>query len=243
MDSDTAMSFLATLQLADSFFPTGGYVHSQGLEGMVRRELVRNAADVEEFLGNSLTQALIPADGVALLNAHRAALAGATAELVAIDHLLHASKLAAELRAASRQVGRRLLAETAALVVDTTHAEYRAAVAAGAAPGHAAVAAGAAPGHAAVALGATAAARAIPAETALLAFCHTHSVGVLGAALRLLPFTHSQAQAILHRLHPTIAHEVRRIRRRHWRNMGAFAPELDLVAIGHETEDLRQFAS
>ena len=232
MDSDTAMSFLATLQLADSFFPTGGYVHSQGLEGMVRRELVRNAADVEEFLGNSLTQALIPADGVALLNAHRAALAGATAELVAIDHLLHASKLAAELRAASRQVGRRLLAETAALVVDTTHAEYRAAVTAGAAPG-----------HAAVALGATAAARAIPAETALLAFCHTHSVGVLGAALRLLPFTHSQAQAILHRLHPTIAHEARRIRRRHWRNMGAFAPELDLVAIGHETEDLRQFAS
>ncbi len=232
MDSDTALSFLATLQLADSFFPTGAYVHSQGLEGMVRRELVRNAADVEEFLGHSLTQALIPADGVALLNAHRAALAGATAELVAIDQLLHASKLAAELRAASRQVGRRLLAETAALVVDTTHAAYRAAVTAGAAPG-----------HAAVALGATAAARAIPAETALLAFCHTHSVGVLGAALRLLPFTHSQAQAILHRLHPTIAHETRRIRRRHWRNMAAFAPELDLVAIGHETDDLRQFAS
>jgi urease accessory protein UreF len=66
---------------------------------------------------------------------------------------------------------------------------------------------------------------------------------VLGAALRLLPFTHSQAQAILHRLHPLIARETRRIGRRHWRNMASFAPELDLVAIGHETDDLRQFAS
>ena len=187
---------------------------------------------MEEFLANSLTQALLPADGVALLNAHRAVLAGTTAELFAIDQALHASKLAAELRAASRQVGRRLLTETAALVVDPVHAAYRAAVTAGAAPG-----------HAAVALGATAAARAIPAETALLAFCHSHCVGVLGAALRLLPFTHSQAQGILHRMHPLIAREVRRIRRRHWRHMASCAPELDLVAISHETDDLRQFAS
>lgn len=224
--------FLAALQLADSSFPTGGYVHSQGLEGMVRRELVRDAADVEAFIIHTLTSALIPADGVALLNAHRTAQVGDVRTLLAIDQTLHAGKLAAELRAASRQIGRRLLTETAALVADATHAEYRAVVTAGTSPG-----------HAAVALGVSAAALAIPAESALLAFCHSHTVGILGAALRLLPFTHSQAQAILHRLHPTIAHEARRIRHRHWRNIASFAPELDLVAIGHESDDLRQFAS
>lgn len=228
----TATGFLAALQLADSSFPTGGYVHSQGLEGMVRRGLVRDAAGVEAFVTNTLTSALIPADGVALLNAHRAGQAGDLPTLLAIDQILHAGKLAAELRAASRQIGRRLLAETAPLVAAATHADYRAAVVANASPG-----------HAAVALGVTAAALAIPAEAALLAFCHSHTVGILGAALRLLPFTHSQSQAILHRLHPTLARETRRIRRRHWRNIVSFAPELDLVAIGHETDDLRQFAS
>ena len=106
-----------------------------------------------------------------------------------------------------------------------------------------AVKAGTTPGHAAIALGVTASALAIPAGSALLAFCHSHTVGILGAALRLIPFTHSQSQAILHRLHPTITREVRRIRRRHWRNIASFAPELDLVALGHETDDLRQFAS
>ena len=232
MDTITPAAFLAALQLADSSFPTGGYVHSQGLEGMVRRGVITDAAGVEAFIANGLIAALIPADGVALLNAHRAALAADTATLIAIDQHLHAGKLAAELRAASRQVGRRLLAETAALVADATHADYRAAVVAGTAPG-----------HAAVALGATAAAQAIPAESALLAFCHSHTVGILGAALRLLPFTHSQAQTIQHRLHPQIVRAARRIRHRHWRNLAACAPELDLVAIGHEMDDLRQFAS
>src|SRR3954447_20940697 len=124
-------AFLAALQLADSAFPTGAYAHSQGLEGMVRRGLVRDAAGVAEFLAQSLAWSLIPADGVALLNAHRAAASGEQETLIAIDDALHALKLAAELRAASRQVGRRLLAETAAFVADGAHGRYRAAVVAG----------------------------------------------------------------------------------------------------------------
>ena len=199
---------------------------------MVRRGLVTDAAGVEEFIRNSLAWSLIPADGVALLNARRAAVAGDDAQVAAIDRALHALKLASELRAASCQVGRRLLAETAAFVDDERLARHRAAVAAGATPG-----------HAAVALGVIAAVRAIPPEEALLACCHSYAVGILGAALRLLPVTHTQVQGILHRLHPVIAREARRVRHRRWRQMRAFTPELDLVAIGHETEDLRMFAS
>jgi urease accessory protein len=229
------VAFLAALQLADSFFPTGAYAHSQGLEGMVRRGLVSDAAGVEEFVRHSLAWSLIPADGVALLNAHRAAVAGDGATLVAIDRALHATKLAGELRAASRQFGRRLLAETAAFLEaaeDSPHARYRAAASAGETPG-----------HGAVALGVSAAALGIPGETAILAFCHGHAVGVLGAAMRLLPVTHGEVQAILRRLGPTIAREAHRVRARRWRAMASFAPELDLVAIGHEGDDLRQFAS
>jgi urease accessory protein len=232
MTHTNPVAFLAALQLADSFFPTGAYAHSQGLEGMVRRGLVTSAEGVEEFVRNSVASSLIPADGVALLNAHRATVGGDAELVVEIDRALHALKLAGELRAASRQVGRRLLTETAAFVEDAQHGRYRAAVVAGEAPG-----------HGAVALGVIAAVQGLPSDSALLAFCHNYAVGVLGSAMRLLPVTHTQVQVMLHRLHPVIAREGRRIRHRRWQQMRSFAPELDLVAIGHETDDLRMFAS
>lgn len=225
-------ALLAALQLADSFFPTGAYAHSQGLEGLVRRDLVRDATGVEEFIANTLAWSIIPADVVALLNAHRAATADDMTTVVAIDRYLHATKLAGELRAASRQGGRRLLTETAAFVADARHEQYRRMVVAGELPG-----------HAATALGLIAAVQAIPAEVAALAFCHSYAVGILGAAIRLLPVTHTQVQAALRRAHPIIARELRRVQSRRWQQLTAFTPELDLVAIGHETDDLRQFAS
>ena len=151
---------------------------------------------------------------------------------VAIDRTLHAVKLAAELRAASRQVGRRLLTETAALVDDDTHARYRRRRDRGTTPATP-------PSRSAY--------RGRPGDSAggaLLAFCHSHTVGILGAAMRLLPVTHSQVQAILHRLHPVIAREARPHQPSPLAaTCASFTPELDLVAIGHETDDLRQFAS
>ena len=226
------LATLALLQLADSFFPTGAYAHSQGLEGFVRRDLIVDAAGVEAFLHNSLVWSIVPADCVALLNARRAALTDDTATLCAIDRALHAMKLAEELRVASRQLGRRVLTETAGFVDTPTLAAYRAAVSGGETPG-----------HGAVAFGTLAAAQGIPGEVASLAFCHSYAVGILGAAMRLLRVTHTQMQAILRRLHPAIAHELGRVGGRDWRAMTAFTPELDLVSIGHETDDLRQFAS
>ena len=57
---DDGRVFLAALQLSDSFFPTGMYAHSHGLEPMVSRRLVRTADDVEEFLAGQLIGSLLP---------------------------------------------------------------------------------------------------------------------------------------------------------------------------------------
>jgi len=224
--------FLAALQLADSFFPTGMYAHSQGLEGMVRRGWVGTAPDVEELLRNQITWSVLPGDGVALLNAYRAAAHGDLAMVVAIDRLLYSFKLPAELRAASCQAGRRLLEETATFARHPTHANYRARVDSKEAPG-----------TGAVALGVVGWCLGIPEEWALLAFCHSYAVGVLSAALRLLPLTHRQAQDILRRLHSLIAELGEEIRDRTWQEMTSFTPELDIAAMGHEADDLRMFAS
>jgi urease accessory protein UreF len=76
-----------------------------------------------------------------------------------------------------------------------------------------------------------------------MVFCHGHAVSVLGAASRLMPFSHTQAQQILRRLHPLLNRLSGEIGHRRWPDMTAFTPELDLVSMSHETDELRLFAS
>ncbi|MFQ6030497.1 MAG: urease accessory protein UreF, partial [Dehalococcoidia bacterium] len=220
------------LQLADSFFPLGMYAHSHGLEGMVRRGLVRSAPEVAEFLENQFRWSVLPSDGVALLEAYRATEQGDLAEIVSLDQLLLSMKSPSELRTASTQFGHRVLTETKDWIANPLREEYARRVITGSLPG-----------NGAVALGVTGGSLGLGARTALMVFCHSHAVSILGAASRLLPFSHTQAQEILRRLHPLLDRLAGEIWDRPWRDMTAFTPQLDLVAMGHETDELRLFAS
>jgi urease accessory protein len=232
MSGPRSREILSALQLADSFFPTGMYAHSYGLEGMATRGWVRTAEDVGEFLRNQFTWSVVPGDGVALLNAYRVAALGDLGTLIAMDRLLYALKLPAELRAASCQAGRRLLDETALFISNPVHARYRAEV-----EHHQT------PGTGAVALGVIGWALDIPEEWPLLMFCHSYAVGILSAAMRLLRLTHNQSQGILWGLHSLVANLANEIKDRTWQEMTSFTPQLDLAAMGHEADGLRMFAS
>ena len=243
----TPGGLLTALQLADSFFPSGMYAHSHGLEAMVRRGLVQNPTDVAEFLENQFNWTVMPSDGVALLESCRAAAQGDLSQIVAIDELLLAMKAPTELRNASTQLGLRLLSEAgewASLPPHSLLAEYTRLVRAGNYSGHApGYVPGYAPGNGAVALGAVGQALGIDAAATLMVLCHSYAVSVLGAASRLMPFAHTDAQAILRRLHPLLERLSGEIWQRHWSEMRAFSPELDLAAMSHEWDEVRFFAS
>ncbi len=236
MTEASGPSFLTALQLADSFFPTGMYAHSHGLEGMAARGWVSNPREVGDFLHNLLAWSVMPADGVALLNAHAAARDARLSELVDIDRHLHAMKLPVESRLASCHAGRRLLDESDALLSgpdgSTVRSDFRSLVARRETPG-----------TGAVAMGVVAHAGGIAADTALLMFCHSFAVGVLGAAQRLLPLSHSDAQLILRSLHAPMASLAAELQSRHWREMTSFTPQADIAVMLHENDDVRMFAS
>ena len=236
MTGENGASFLTALQLADSFFPSGMYAHSQGLESMVARRWVGGPDDVGRYLRNLLVCSVVPSDGVALLNAHAAFRDNDLASLVDIDWHLHAMKLPEELRLASRHAGRRILDESAAILSahdkSMAYEDFRRLVLDAKTPG-----------TGAVALGVVAHAARIDAETALLMFCHSFAVGVLGAAQRLLPLTHSQAQEILHSLHEPAVSMASEIGGRHWEEMTSFTPQADIAAMLHEDDEVRMFAS
>jgi urease accessory protein len=228
----TPSRLLIALQLADTFFPSGMYAHSHGLEGMVSRGMVTSAPQVAEFLTNQFTWSIVPSDGVALLEAYRATDRGELSRVMEIDRLLLAMKLPAELRAASTQLGRRVLVETDSWVSGNVRQEYGRQVSQGLAPG-----------NGSVALGVTGCDQGLGCEATLMVFCHSHAVSVLGAAVRLLPLTHTEAQGILRGLNPLLDRLTRQYWGYAWQDMTAFTPELDLVSLGHESDELRLFAS
>ena len=199
---------------------------------MAARGLVATPWDVEDFLVGQMTWSVLPGDGVALLNSHRAAGANDLEALTRIDQLLWALKLPSEIRATSVQFGRRLLAETGFLGNGGVRAGYADMVTRRESPG-----------NGAVALGIVAHGAGIGAGEALLVLCHGHAVSVLGAAMRLLPMSHTDAQGILGRLHMNLEGTMDEIRNRSWEEMTSFCPRLDIMSMCHESDDLRVFAS
>ena len=59
---ETAQWVAGLLQTADSFYPTGGYAHSHGLEGLVQSGVVHDCATLRTFLFEYVLPALARTD-------------------------------------------------------------------------------------------------------------------------------------------------------------------------------------
>ena len=107
MNTDT--SELTLMQLSDSFFPSGMYTMSNGLETVFDEKRIRSESDVYDFLENILEQQLGPADSVALSNAYDCAKNGNIFGIIQCDEILHSMKLIEETRSASCRAGSQMM--------------------------------------------------------------------------------------------------------------------------------------
>ena len=225
------LAFLSALQVSDTFFPTGLYTLSHGLEAFVQAGLV-SKADLEPLLGDYLESVLGPADGVALSHAHRASESQDLGRLMEIDRRLFALKLVREPREASRRVGKRMLTTAVKLSPDPVLRDYWVAVGAGTCPG-----------NSAVAFGAVSAALRIARREAMLIAFYSFAAGALGAAMRLMRLDHEEAQLILAGLRRLIVRVVQENIDKGLEEMRAFAPLIDIMGAMHERARVRLFVS
>ncbi len=133
-------SFLSGFRYLDTFFPSGGFACSWGLETAVQEGRVQTSEDLDRYVADYLWWGLGRCEAVALARGHRAACHHDLASLFRTDHGLEAMKLCRETRAASRQMGHSLLRN--AVGPGNTHGilhAFREAVYSGHAPGHWAV--------------------------------------------------------------------------------------------------------
>jgi urease accessory protein len=225
------LPLLGTLQLLDSFFPSGLYTLSYGLEAFVAAGAVTNTT-LAALLADYLIYGVGSVDGVALACAHRAHGAGDLHLAATADHRLSAVKLAREARETSTRTGRQLVRLTSQLFDDALLEDYAARVKRGDMPGNHAVVLG-------LALASQGIGRVEAVAGELYAFC----VGYAGAAVRLAVIDHRRAQHLLHGIKPIIAEVACAAADKDVCEIGGCLPRVDIMAAQHERAEVRLFMS
>lgn len=224
-------SLLNGLRFVDSFFPSGGYAFSSGLEAAVQGGAVRNAEELSRFVVESLTTGIGEREAVVVGLAHESFMSGLLDDSLKADRELEAMKLGRESRIASRQMGRqviRLAANQQARY--PLIEEYLAAVEAERTQG-----------HLAVSVGLTLAATGWSKEDTIAAFLYQTATGFVAAAMKLIPLGQREGQKLLEswlEVIERVSHNAA-----HQQVLQSWSPIQDIYAMRHSRLESRLFRS
>ena len=224
-------SDLSMMQLSDSFFPTGMYSMSNGLEAIFYTGKKKmNAEELRELVKTYIEYQIGPADCTALGNAYKHAVRFDLPKLIEVDKVIFSMKLVQEIRDASIRSGTQLIRCIRSFSDNKILGQYEDAIRAG----HAF---GAYP----IALAVAANAFLIPKEKAALIMLYSFSVSIVGAALRLGMLQHFEGQKVIDELKPTILKVIKANINRPIEGIWQFAPSIDIVQISHERMNSKMF--
>lgn len=224
-------TLLEGLRFIDTFFPSGGYAFSSGLEAAVQGGAVKTSDQFARYIEDLLRGGMSHREALATKRANRAGAVGKISAALEMDRALNATKLSRESRLASRQMGRQVLRVAADQIrARPVLTEYRDAVETDRAPGHFAVTFG-------LTLGASGWS---PEETAA-AFLYQTAVGFISAAMRLSPVGQHEGQRILGEWLPLIDRISREVDS--GAQMSSWSPIQDIYAMRHGSLEWRLFRS
>lgn len=232
--TDSAAWLCALLQAGDSYYPTGAYAHSFGLEGMVQLGVVRDADTLRTFLLSSVLPALRQLELPLAAHAWRALNPtdpdwDAVAGLCTLTHVL---KSAREPRFAADNIGRQRAELLAKLQAHPLAADYLARAAAGGWPHSTAVSA-ALEGRV----------HGAPLVAVLTGLTYASFSGQIAAAMKLIRLGQNAAQALLTELLSHAPAAIAHATDVPLDEIGWFNPWLDIACARHETSDFRLFIS
>jgi urease accessory protein len=231
-DDDATMDAadLSMMQLSDSFFPTGMYSMSNGLEAIFYSGKKIKAEELRELVKTYLEYQIGPADCTALGIAYEHAARSNLLKLLEVDRAIFSMKLVQEIRDASIRSGTQLVRCIRSFSDNKILGQYDDAIRGGQAFG-----------PYPVALAVAANAFLIPKEKAALVMLYSFSVSIVGAALRLGMLQHFDGQKVIDELKPTIVKVTKANINRPIEGMWQFAPSIDIIQISHERMNSKMF--
>lgn len=222
------------LQAGDSFYPTGGYAHSFGLEGLVELGVVHDRESLRSFFLLSALPTLRHAELPLAAHAY-AALDPSTPDwplIAELCTLAQALKSPRELRLATENIGRQRAELLSRLHAQPFAAEYLARAAAGSWPFSAAISA-ALEGRV---LGA-------PREAVLAGVTYSTLSATLASAMKLLRLGQNAGQSLLTEMLDHAPDLIATATTLPVDEIGWFNPWLDIASARHETANARMFIS
>ena len=221
---------LSMMQLSDSFFPTGMYSMSNGLEAIFYSGKKMKAEELRELVKTLLEYQIGPADCTVLGNACEYAAKSNLPKLLEVDRAIFSMKLVQEIRDASIRSGTQLVRCIRSFSDNKILGQYEDAIRGGQAFG-----------PYPVALAVAANAFLIPKRKAALMMLYSFSVSIVGAALRLGMLQHFDGQKVIDELKPTIVKVVKANINRPIEGIWQFAPSIDIIQISHERMNSKLF--
>jgi len=215
----------------DSFFPSGGFAYSSGLEAAVQGGAVRNADDLSQYVDDLYRHGMRRREVVAVARAHETVREKRLQVALDADCELESMKMGRDSREASRQMGRQVIRIAAEL--SGGHSILR--------DYFTAVELERTPCHMAVSLGLVLAASGWGLQEAVAAYLHHTATGFISAALKLLPIGQREGQRLLDGWAPLIAElsdeaQADAI-------MNSWSPVQDIYAMKHSRLESRLFRS
>lgn len=220
------------LQAGDSFYPTGSYAHSFGLEGLVEEGVVHDRATLRAFVFLSVLPALRQSELPLAVHAWRALGERDWSRVGEICVLSAALKTAREARLASDNIGRQRAELAASLRGHALAKDYLARAGAAGWPYSSTVSA-ALEGHV---LGA-------PLAAVLAGITYATLAATLSAAMKLLRLGQNASQGLLTEALLEAPQLMAAAEQVAFDEIGWFNPWLDIAAARHETADARMFIS
>jgi len=231
MDIDEIEQELGVMQLSDSFFPTGIYATSNGLEFLFTQKKIHTMADLIKLIRINIVQQLGPSDCVALVNAFDGANKHDFNKVSEADSIIFATKPIKEIRDASVRSGVQLIKCVVEFVKDDeilnqykdnmiknkVHGVFP------------------------VAFAICCNALKIKKEKSMMLLLYGFTVGIVGAAIRLGLIHHFEGQKIIHNIKPIISQTIKEYSNKSLSDMWQFAPQIDIIQMSHEKMDSKMF--
>ena len=228
----TSEWLVGLLQSGDSFYPTGSYAHSFGLEPLVQEGVVRDRATLRDFIFLSALPALRHTELPLAAHAWHAFGGANWSRIGELCVLSSALKTAREARAASENIGRQRAELTATLRAHPLAQEFLTHASAESWP-HSASISAALEGRV---LGA-------PLTAVLAGISYATLSSLLSAAMKILRLGQNASQSLLTEALGATPEIIAAAETTAFEDIGWFNPWLDIAAARHESADARMFIS
>ena len=231
MNIDEIKEELGVLQLSDSFFPTGIFAGSNGLEYLFSKKKINGVSEMTELIKVQITQQIGPTDCVAISKTYEFLDKKKMDDVVELDNIIFATKLVKEIRESSVRSGVQLIKCVKEFCGENqnlgNYSKY--------------ISEKKCNGIFPVAFAISCNTLKIKKEKCMMMMMYSFVVGIVGAALRLGLIQHFEGQKIVHNIKPIIAQTIDEISDRSSLEMWQFVPQLDIVQMLHEKMDSKMF--